>query len=100
MTSSSQSMLIIKNELGKIIGAQVESVQADGIATFITPSDQRHTLHRVTEVPEEILKLSNPVDFGSAISSYVNSNPAKVIATNAGEVLNLARRQSAGKQKS
>jgi hypothetical protein len=93
-------MLIIKNELGKIIGAQLEGAQTDGITVFITPSNQQHTLHRVADVPEEILRLSNPVEFGNAISAYVNSNSSKVIATNADDVLNHARKQSAGKPKS
>lgn len=83
---SARDMLIIKNENGEIIGAQIEEPAVRDIVTFIFPSDPRHSLYRVSDVPAEICDLADPLKFQKAITDHVNSAYAKIRQTSAEEL--------------
>jgi hypothetical protein len=80
---ATKNMLIIKDARGEIIGAQVENPTENEITTFISPEKPEHTLHRVADVPGEILDLADPAEFHRAITAHVKSGHAKVTRTSA-----------------
>jgi hypothetical protein len=83
---TSKSMLIIQDEHGEIIGAQVEEAPGGAAGTYILPAKAEHTIHRVFDVPAEIHQLTHPVEFHKAITEHVRSGNAKIAQTNADEL--------------
>jgi hypothetical protein len=83
---TTKNMLIIKDESGKIIAAQVEETADSEVTTFISPAHESHTLHRVHDVPEEIHNLTHPDDFHKAITKHVESGDVKINKTSADEL--------------
>jgi hypothetical protein len=81
----SKNMLIIKNEHGEIIGAQVEEAPG-AVGGFILPAKAEHTIHRVLDVPAEIHQLTDPVAFHKAMTEHVKSGKAKIAQTSADEL--------------
>jgi hypothetical protein len=80
------NMLIIRDEDGEIVGAQVEDSQVEDSAgnymsSFISPAKPGHTLYRVSNVPAEILDLKDPMEFHKAITRHVNSEPVLMSST-------------------
>jgi hypothetical protein len=86
---ATRNMLIIRDEYGEILGAQVENPADNKIRTFISPAKPGHTLHRVSDVPGKICDLTDPIEFHRAITDHVKSEHAKVTRTSA-EELNAA----------
>jgi hypothetical protein len=83
MTMATKSMLIIRDERGEIIAAQVEEPADSEVNTFISPAQPHHTLHRVSDVPAEICDIAHPDQFHKAITDHVKSGNAKLTQTNA-----------------
>jgi hypothetical protein len=83
---TTKNMLIIKDADGEIIAAQVEDPADCEVVTFISPAQEKHTLHRVFDVPSEIYSLTHPVEFHKAITDHVKSGKAKITQTNADEL--------------
>jgi hypothetical protein len=83
---TAKNMLIIKNEHGEIIAAQVEDPADGQVRSFIRPANEGHTLHKVFDVPAEIHELVDPVEFRNAITNHVKSGNAKITQTNADEL--------------
>jgi hypothetical protein len=86
MTSKKKNMLIIKDEHGEIIGAQVEEAPGGAVGGFILPAKAEHTIHRVFDVPAEIHQLADPVEFHKAMTGHVKSGNAKIAQTSADEL--------------
>jgi hypothetical protein len=83
---ATKSLLIIRDERGEIIAAQVEEPADSKVKIFISPTQPQHTLHRVSDVPAEIHDLAHPDEFHRAITDHVKSNHAKITQTNAEEL--------------
>ncbi len=84
---ATRRMLIIRNDKGEIIGAQVEDdPTGNGIGTFITPARPEHVLHRAPDVPAEICKLTHPEEFREAIAGHLGSADARTTQISAEEL--------------
>jgi hypothetical protein len=83
---TAKNMLIIKNEHGEIIAAQVEEAPGGEVGAFILPANAEHTVHRVFDVPAEIHQLAHPVEFHKAITEHVKSGKARIAQTTADEL--------------
>jgi hypothetical protein len=83
---NTRNMLIIRDENGEIIGAQVEDPTPSDITVYITPADPKHTLYRVMDVPAEISDRVHPAEFQRVLTEHMDSDQAKVTQTNAEEV--------------
>jgi hypothetical protein len=83
---ATQSMLIIKDERGEIIAAQVEESADSEARIFISPAQSQHTLHRLSDVPAEIHNIAHPEEFHKAITDHVKSGKAKVTQISAEEL--------------
>jgi hypothetical protein len=83
---TTKNMLIIKDARGEIIAAQVEDPANNEVVTYVTPAQEGHTLHRVSEVPAEIHNLTNPAEFQKAIADHVKSVNVKLTQTSAYEL--------------
>jgi hypothetical protein len=85
--TEAQNMLVIRNENGYLIGAQIElPEEKDGVHIFISPAKSNHTLHRVSEVPAEICNESDPTKFHQLLNDHINSKQAKISVTSAHEL--------------
>lgn len=71
---SETKLLIIRNENGEVIGAQLDDSADGDIVTFISPTNLEHTLYGVSEVPSELLGLSDPIEFHRAVTDLVNTD--------------------------
>jgi len=83
---TTKNMLIIKDAHGEIIAAQIEDHADSELVSCIGPTQEEHTLHRVSDVPAEIHNLTHPVEFHNAITDYVKSGNAKITQTNTDEL--------------
>ncbi len=83
---ATKNMLIIKDEHGEIIAAQVEEPADSKVNVFISPAHPQHTLHRVSDVPAEIHALAHPDEFHKAITDHVKSKHAKATQTSVEEL--------------
>jgi len=87
VTKKTSNMLIIRNESGEIIAAQVEGYSADAEATtVILPAESEHTLYIVRDVPAEIYNIADPTVFQEAVTVHFNSDYAKTTRTSAEEL--------------
>ena len=96
---ATKSMLIIKDEHGEIIAAQVEQPADSKVSFFISPAHPQHTLHRVSDVPAEIHAVVHPDEFHKAITDHVKSKHAKVTQTSVEELNAPFRRVLASRKK-
>jgi hypothetical protein len=94
-----KDILIIRDEHGEILGAQVENPADNNMSTFISPAKPEHTLHRVSDVPAEIFDLADPVEFHRAITRHVRSDRAKIAKTSADELHSAVSRVLASRGK-
>jgi hypothetical protein len=83
VTMNARNMLIIKDDKGEIIGAQVEDSTLSDITVYITPADPKHTLYRVSDVPAEISDRVHPAEFQRMLTEHMESDQAKVTRTSA-----------------
>jgi hypothetical protein len=87
MTKKTSNMLVITNESGEIVAAQVEDHSADAEATtVILPAKPDHTLYIVRDVPAEIYNIADPAEFQEAVTAHFNSDAAKLTRTSAEEL--------------
>lgn len=83
---TTKNMLIIKNEHGEIIAAQVEEAPGGSMGGFILPAKVEHTIHRIFDVPAKIHQLADPIEFHRAMTEYVKSGNVKIAQTSADEL--------------
>jgi hypothetical protein len=96
-----RNMILIRDERGEIIGAQVEEPLDGGVQAFITPARPAHTLHRISDVPTKMFELGNPDEFHAVFSKHCNSALEAITQISADELrLNLIRMQAAQQKKS
>lgn len=83
---SKKDMLVITNDRGEIIAAQVQDNRAGAVASRIRPTEDNHTLYEMTGVPAEIHRTEHPEEFHRRITDHLNSQGAQVRAISVEEL--------------
>lgn len=73
-----KNILIITDEQGEIIAAQVQDAGAGKAVGRIRPTGDNHRLHEVRDVPAAIHAAKHPDEFHRFLTDHVKSNGAKV----------------------